>query len=142
MQKKSGFSLIELLVVISIIAVLVAVLLPNMIGARERAADAKLKSKLRQFGTAMRLYYNDHGSYPTAGNLNAIKALVGPSSDYMKDTIDELAYYNVVSDYNGFVACVPLQNTADRDTAAYDTSCFTSGLDPAVQSNYFCVCWY
>jgi len=59
-----GFSLIELLVAIAIIAVLLALALPNYLGARERARDSKKKSELAQLKTALRLYYNDYQRYP------------------------------------------------------------------------------
>lgn len=39
-MRNKGFTLIELLIVIAIIAILVAVLLPNLLGARQRAFDA------------------------------------------------------------------------------------------------------
>src|SRR3989304_4722403 len=63
-KMKKGFSLIELLVVITIIAALVAVALPNFLGARQRARDAKKKAELRELKSALRLYYNDFNSYP------------------------------------------------------------------------------
>jgi type IV pilus assembly protein PilA len=40
MRNAKGFTLIELLIVIAIIAILIAVLLPNLLGARQRAFDA------------------------------------------------------------------------------------------------------
>lgn len=63
-EHKSGFSLVELLVVISIIAVLIAVGLPNFLGARQRAKDTRKKAELTQMKTALRLYYNDYAQYP------------------------------------------------------------------------------
>ena len=54
-----GFSLIELLVVIAITAALIAVALPNFVGARERARDVKRKAEMAELRNALRLYYND-----------------------------------------------------------------------------------
>jgi len=62
---KKGFSLVELLVVISIIATLSAILLPNLMGARERAKDASRISDMNSLKNALRLYYNDVQAYPT-----------------------------------------------------------------------------
>jgi len=63
-ETKSGFSLIELLVTISIIAVLSAVLVANFMGMRERARDAQKIQDLNAIKSALRMYYNDNQSYP------------------------------------------------------------------------------
>jgi len=60
-----GFTLIELLVVIAVMAALLAVALPNYLGARERARDVKLKSELLAVKHSLRMYYNDYQHYPS-----------------------------------------------------------------------------
>jgi prepilin-type N-terminal cleavage/methylation domain-containing protein len=64
MERKKGFSLIELLVAVSIIAALMAFTMSNLLGARERARDAKKKEELSQLKNALRMYYNDYQRYP------------------------------------------------------------------------------
>jgi len=59
-SSKTGFTLVELLVVIGIIAVLISILLPSLNKAREMATRTKCLSNLRQFGTAFTLYLNDN----------------------------------------------------------------------------------
>lgn len=62
-----GFSLIELLVVISIIALLIGILLPVLAGARQSAQRVTCSSNLRQLGIAVSLYTNDSDDlYPPA----------------------------------------------------------------------------
>src|SRR5262245_1987288 len=56
LRRRRGFTLVELLVVIGIIAVMIALLLPSVARAREAANRAKCLSNLRQLHTLLTMY--------------------------------------------------------------------------------------
>lgn len=64
---RTGFSLIELLIVIAIIAVLVSLIMAAAQTAREAANKAVCSNNLRQMGIAANSYVMVHGRYPTGG---------------------------------------------------------------------------
>jgi prepilin-type N-terminal cleavage/methylation domain-containing protein/prepilin-type processing-associated H-X9-DG protein len=68
---RRGFTLIEILVVIAIIAILAAILFPVFSRARAKARQANCLSNLRQLGTAIEMYTTDYDErYPGAPNGN------------------------------------------------------------------------
>jgi prepilin-type N-terminal cleavage/methylation domain-containing protein/prepilin-type processing-associated H-X9-DG protein len=66
---KRGFTLVELLVVIGIIAVLIGILMPVLGRAREQGRNARCLSNLRQIGAAMNLYSAENKGFIVPGSV-------------------------------------------------------------------------
>jgi prepilin-type N-terminal cleavage/methylation domain-containing protein/prepilin-type processing-associated H-X9-DG protein len=74
---KSGFSLLELLVVVAIMVILAGLLLPVLARAKARAKRIQCISNLRQIGIAAQMYTVDNsGLYPFADYFDAVNAIL------------------------------------------------------------------
>jgi general secretion pathway protein G len=61
---EAGFTLLELMVVVAIIAIIAGILVPNFFHARAQAAVSACMANMRSIATAAELYYSDHQVYP------------------------------------------------------------------------------
>lgn len=90
---KRGFTLIELLVVIAIIGILASVVLASLNSARDKGADAAIKSNLNNARAQAELYYDDNsGSYASvctgAGGIAEFVTGAGDSGSAATDCDD------------------------------------------------------
>ncbi len=130
--KKNGFSLLELLVVISIIAVLTAVLTANFMGMRERARDAQKIQDLNSLKNALRMYYNDNQYYPP--NKDAILDI--GFTQYIAALGDTSFDYELRNGTDGFVLTIELEAGAGSEDTDSQSKCGVSL--PA--DKFFAVC--
>ena len=67
---KKGFTLVELLVSITIIGILASIGLSTFTSAQMKSRDAKRKVHLKQLADSFEAYYNDYGQYPDDGKID------------------------------------------------------------------------
>ncbi len=89
-RHKSGFTLVELLVVIGIISVLIAMLLPALNKAREAANRVACASNLRQMGQGVMLYTNEYRGYLPCATATDSADFYGPY--YYDSFITQIAH--------------------------------------------------
>lgn len=111
-QSQGGFTIVELLVVIVVIAILVALTVPNLFNLQRRARDDTRKNDLRNLRTALETYYNDNNSYPAA------------TSDLSSDYIDA-----VPTDPQGGAAYTYAASPSGCTTAGNDCTTYTLTAD-------------
>jgi len=84
-QRRAGFTLVEIMIVVSIIALLALLALPSLIRARQRAQNTRFINSLRVGRDAFELYAFEHSSYP----LDSLRgALPSGMAEYFGPTFD------------------------------------------------------
>lgn len=105
---KRGFTLIEMMIVIVVIAILIGVLLPNFRGTQDEASVSRAKAELRTLATAVESYYIHHSNaLPTAlSNLTSATPRIvtvipddpfRASTDYTYSVDSNNVYYVIYS---------------------------------------------
>ena len=78
MKRRKGFTLIEVLIVIVVIAILAAIVVPRLLGAGREAREASLRAHLQEIRNALGLFQAQCGDYPAA--LVDIMATTAPAT--------------------------------------------------------------
>jgi prepilin-type N-terminal cleavage/methylation domain-containing protein len=90
MRRVGGFTLVEIMIVVSIISLLTVIAVPSFQRARQRAQNAKLINGFRVATDAFQMYAAEHNGYPPDVNRGTVPAgmalYFGPTFDFAKPT--------------------------------------------------------
>lgn len=120
-NKKLGFTLVEMLVVISIIAILSTVLAGGYSNSQKSARDASRKLNLKSISDALNSYYADNGIYPEEDSLvDNNGEFISDNIIYMKKVPVETGRmvpidYNLGLSKKSFRLFTNLENDEDKD---------------------------
>lgn len=124
-----AFTLIEILIVISIIGLLSAISIFGLRGAREAGRDARRKADLETIRSGIELYRADCGAYPLDSDIVFGDSLSGscPTSNTYIQIIpnDPLTgyQYDYVPQGVGYTICAGLEGTTTADTRCVSANC-------------------
>lgn len=77
-RNQRGFSLIELIIVVAVIAILAAIMIPNFLSQRQRAADARALDTIANVRKGLGMFAADNGNYPSGTDWAAVRTAVAP----------------------------------------------------------------
>ncbi|OGG17734.1 hypothetical protein A3D78_02820 [Candidatus Gottesmanbacteria bacterium RIFCSPHIGHO2_02_FULL_39_14] len=131
-KKQSGFTLIEILIVIALIGIIGTAFLSNFFSSIARGRDSRRKQDLRSIAQALELYYSDNQSYPDSLPAVGVKFTHpdNPDTLYLQETpgdpqTDKIYCYE--SDGSWYRLTANLENTSDPDVLT--TAVWCGGID-------------
>ena len=82
MRQARGFTLLEVLIVVTILSAVATIAIPNLLRAIDRGRQSTTLADMRTLGDALERWAVDHHSYPTGTDLESLRDMLEP--EYVK----------------------------------------------------------
>ena len=125
---QSGFTIIELLIVIAIIGILAGLVLNNFQGAQAKSRDVQRKTRINSIHGKLEEYYNNNGGYPDGALSTTV--LPGIDAQALNDAAGTAMGYTGGFIVSATTPAVTVTNAVQFNYQAY--SCTTAGAQATV----------
>ncbi len=128
MKARSGFTLVEILIVVVILGILAAIVIPQFTEASTEAKESSLCTDLQTMRSQIELYKIQHNDdLPGAGTASLILALTGPTD----------IFGAVGTDYGPYVQKIPTNQFNDSDVIVSGTATTIPVITDGTSGWYF-----
>ena len=129
MKKSKGFTLIELVFVIGIIALLTSIILSFLGNAKDKGGDAGKIQSLSEVRKALQLYATDNGGFPDSKTTLMNSGFITSINPLLLYTgVDNSGNVCLVSPCPSYHLAIPLKNTGN-EVLNSDSDAITGGID-------------
>lgn len=118
--RPSGFTIIELLIVITILAILVALLLPAVQAAREAARRTQCRSHMKQLTLALHNYHETHGTFPINTSYTHDVGPLSRSRSWMQGVLPFIEQSSLLDEIDVGASVQANRDVAGRSIAVFN----------------------
>ena len=119
-MRKKGFTLVELIVVVTIMMVITVIGTVSFSGINKRSRDSRRMSDLEKIAIAMEIYKQENGTYPTVSS-DMPSGLVSDYIDALPTDPKDYAYYYTRTDYTYYL--YSHMEDVGSTTGSYENNC-------------------
>lgn len=133
-RKQSGFTIVELLIVIVVIGILAALVVTTFSGVQKKARDSERQTDINAIHGQVEAYYAQNGKYPTLANMNdsafvsgTLKGLDPAALKDPKGTASTLSATAAAGTYSYAVTPAGCDNAGGGDCTGYTLTATNEG---------------